>query len=296
MEELRIDRVLQQLIGRLETQFGTSWLTWPADPMLQPLEKQKLPQDLPAHSALVLELCCVLQGTALMRIGGDIYRLQEGQLLVLPPETGHNELVDQYPGETLWLVFTKDRVHINITQTREGGQFSVVLGQSIPLSPVTVSLWVNDILKELGREEFGADALAKSHLLQVLIRLSRALASTGERLSSAQWQEDVVRRTIDYLRQHIDTRLDQNDLANHCALSPYHLNTVFKAVTGKTVSAYHADLRIQQAKELLAATSLRLGPLSEQLGYYDQYHFCKSFKKATGMSPSQYRKEHTKNT
>jgi AraC-like DNA-binding protein len=296
MEELRIDRVLQQLIEQIENRFNTPWLTWPADPALQPLDAQALPQDLPAHSALVLELCCVLQGTALMRIGQEVYRLQEGQLLVLPPETCHNELVDRFPGITLWLVFTKDRVHINITQTQEKGHFSVVLGQSIPLSSVMISLWVNDILKELGQTEYGASTLAKSHLLQILILLCRALASTGERLSSAQWQEDVIKRAVDYLRRHTDARLDQNDLANYCALSPNHLNTVFKAVTGKTVSAYHAALRIQQAKELLSTTALRLGPLAEQLGYYDQYHFCKSFKKATGMSPSQYRKEHEKNT
>jgi AraC-like DNA-binding protein len=69
------------------------------------------------------------------------------------------------------------------------------------------------------------------------------------------------------------------------------MNNIFKSVTGYTISQYEEEQRVSKAKELLAYSNITINEISSQLGYYDRYHFGKSFKKATGYSPGYYRKQ-----
>ena len=57
-----------------------------------------------------------------------------------------------------------------------------------------------------------------------------------------------------------------------------------------TFSSYIRDYRVQKAKELLIGTNLKLHSVGEQVGYGDAKYFCRVFKEATGLNPSEYRK------
>jgi AraC-like DNA-binding protein len=48
---------------------------------------------------------------------------------------------------------------------------------------------------------------------------------------------------------------------------------------------------MERAKRLLAATTLLIGDISDELHFESPYYFCNAFKKQTGMSPSKYRTE-----
>jgi transcriptional regulator GlxA family with amidase domain len=50
------------------------------------------------------------------------------------------------------------------------------------------------------------------------------------------------------------------------------------------------DLRIGEAKKLLATTPLKVNEISARVGYDNEKHFMKSFKAIVGVSPSEYRK------
>jgi AraC-type DNA-binding domain-containing proteins len=67
------------------------------------------------------------------------------------------------------------------------------------------------------------------------------------------------------------------------------MNSIFKSVTGLTITQYLENQRIDKAKTLLASTALTINSISSQLGYYDRYHFSKVFKKSTGYTPRQFR-------
>jgi YesN/AraC family two-component response regulator len=52
---------------------------------------------------------------------------------------------------------------------------------------------------------------------------------------------------------------------------------------------YIDRLKIQKAAELLMSNRLKVIDIAERLGYVDQYHFSRRFKKLTGLSPRRYR-------
>lgn len=102
---------------------------------------------------------------------------------------------------------------------------------------------------------------------------------------------DLEREIIQvYIRENFETNtLCLNDIARHANISPAYLSSLFKKVSGQSISDTITALRIESACHYLESTSLSLKEISTKCGYTNQYYFSNSFKKKLGMSPSAYR-------
>jgi len=95
-----------------------------------------------------------------------------------------------------------------------------------------------------------------------------------------------------YIDQHyMDSDLSLTSVAEVVWLSPNHLSTIFKRENGISFSKYLTSQRIGQAKRLLVTTDMHPFEVGECVGYYNMNYFSMIFKKTTGMSPGQYRRE-----
>ena len=72
-------------------------------------------------------------------------------------------------------------------------------------------------------------------------------------------------------------------------MSSTYVCTLFKGETGVTLNQYITGFRMEKAKELLSDPKYRISDVSVRVGYPDGNYFGKSFKKAVGMTPSEYR-------
>lgn len=286
----QIETAILEMVNCIQANFSQGWLLHPGSKDL-PKINASAPHDGQYHMQR-FELCCALEGTVFLQVDRDILQLQQGQVFLLPAGTLHQELsLPGYTGTSCWFVCFHDRVWINVCATGRDGSYQLLHGQRIPIDPIGVSLLLKDVCKEMTQTLYGADAMLRCTVLQLLLILLRQLKATEQTLTTQQWRESVVKEVLTHLRDQSGTIPDMNALADRCAMSVNHLNSIFKTVTGKTINAYCADLRIDQAKHLLETSGMKLREISEQLGYYDQYHFCKAFKKATGKSPSAYKAE-----
>ena len=84
--------------------------------------------------------------------------------------------------------------------------------------------------------------------------------------------------------------LTLSQISTVTGFSPNYFCNIFKACTGKSVSAYLTDLRIQQAKRLLTTTSKSINLIAEDVGYESSSYFIKIFKTHMHQSPYQYLK------
>lgn len=289
-------RILSALSRQLQSDFDGPWLLYPGAQPAKSLPVTQAQRDQlfsrhTAHRCGMLEFCCVLDGEMLLIVENDLIALGPEQLFLIPSGVLHNEIPDARPYTAAWFVFFRDGIHVNISGVCPDGSFQVFHGQRVLLDPVVISLLLGDITKELTSSLPGAGTLVKCSLLQLMILLLRQLEKLDTQLNPEQWRQSVVREVATHLKENPGIMPDLGELADRCALSPNHLSSIFKTVTGKTISAYCTELRIQRAKELLRTTPMKLRQIAELLGYYDQYHFCKAFKKATGLSPSAYRAE-----
>ena len=102
--------------------------------------------------------------------------------------------------------------------------------------------------------------------------------------------ELVVIQTIQYIKENLDKELSLSLLAKRVFLSPGYLAVLIKEHTGKSYSEFILSLRIEQAKHLLANTSMSIGEISARIGYENQRYFSRFFKQCEGVKPSEYRK------
>ena len=101
----------------------------------------------------------------------------------------------------------------------------------------------------------------------------------------------VIRRAQAYIGERFsDSSLTLGDVAAHVALSNNHFCTIFSRETGMTFIEYLTSLRIQRAGELLRGTNMRTSEVAYAVGYNDPHYFSGLFKKNTGISPRDYRR------
>ncbi len=105
-------------------------------------------------------------------------------------------------------------------------------------------------------------------------------------------ETDVVIKAKHYLADHYENeKLTLSEVAQYVGLSEKYFTNRFSKETGETFSNYLTQLRIQKAKELLRTTTFKSYEIGEMVGYRNAEHFTRMFKKETGYTPAQYRKQ-----
>ena len=93
--------------------------------------------------------------------------------------------------------------------------------------------------------------------------------------------------------QYIDSSLLQiqsiQDVASHCHVSLSHLCYIFKKSTGVTLGEYMTQRKLARAEELLRTTDMKIGQISEMLGFQSADYFSKLFHRRFRQSPRDYR-------
>jgi AraC family transcriptional regulator len=132
-------------------------------------------------------------------------------------------------------------------------------------------------------------------MLQVIGTLLR-MRDAGERTRPsapgrgglAPWQ---LRRICDRLQADLSSDPGLPDLATLIGLSTEHFCRAFKASTGLPPHAWLVARRVERARELLEGTNLPVEEIAAQVGYAEPSHLARMFRRAHGMSPTQYRRE-----
>lgn len=95
----------------------------------------------------------------------------------------------------------------------------------------------------------------------------------------------------DYMHLHFQEDLSLSVLSERFHFSPQYIAKKFKELYNTTVMTCLTELRMEKAKSLLVHTEMSVLEMAEALGYADENYFGKVFKKQTGLSPLQYRKQ-----
>lgn len=100
-----------------------------------------------------------------------------------------------------------------------------------------------------------------------------------------------IRKAIAMLRENPDLAMDMGQLATSVRLSRSHFFELFRRCTGLSPVVYANALKMEQAFQTLAETSLSMDEISASLGFSAQSHFTRFFKQHQGVVPSHYRRQ-----
>jgi AraC-like DNA-binding protein len=94
-----------------------------------------------------------------------------------------------------------------------------------------------------------------------------------------------------YLEEQDLDSFHSSRMSQHFAMSFKQINRLYKKEIGTTVYDYLMIKKINTAKMLLEDTDLSIKEIAYRIGYAEPYYFSNVFRKKTGITPTEYRKE-----
>ncbi len=180
-------------------------------------------------------------------------------------------------------LFSEERVHggramyLHMLWVRVVG---MMLGAFNGLDDVTM----NHMLTQISRVESIGDRDELLNSLNELLNICLRRESGHERNTA-----DKIGYALDYIREHFNEEIVINDLAARLDMSPGYFSSMFKKEVHQSTMQYITGLRIERAREYLERTDQSVAVIAKSVGYEDSQYFFRVFKKATGMTPLQYR-------
>ena len=107
----------------------------------------------------------------------------------------------------------------------------------------------------------------------------------------AQTDATNIARVIDHAVNSLESAPRIADLCAIAGLSPYRLDRRMRAIFGLTTGQWLIQQRIERARSMLSAGEEAIAEVAISCGYSDQSAFTRQFRRATGLTPSQYRRE-----
>lgn len=124
-------------------------------------------------------------------------------------------------------------------------------------------------------------------LHEMLERIMDSISS--KRMRPAQ---QVASEAVNYMAKHLSAETSRDQVAAAVGVSPSHFSRIFKAQMGKGFSEMLTQMRIDRAAQMLVHTDRPIILIALDTGFNDQSYFTKVFRKATGLTPAQYRRRH----
>jgi AraC family transcriptional regulator len=152
-------------------------------------------------------------------------------------------------------------------------------------------IWETALKLKAQVENPGSSAYAEalgSVLIHELARLERNGSDTlNFRGGLAGWQQKKI---ADYIEGHLDEEISLQHLAEIAQLSRYHFARAFKRSFGLPPHRYHINRRLERAKSLLRESVHSVTEVGLMLGFAETSSFTTAFRRAMGVTPTDYRR------
>lgn len=129
----------------------------------------------------------------------------------------------------------------------------------------------------------------ESLLLEWVVAVGRTYAEQSNRFESRRVYSESARigRVREFIRANVGENIKPEILTEIAGLSQFHLNRAFKAQVGLPPHEFQNQLRIEKAQKLIRA-KMPFAEIAFDLGFSDQSHFNRFFKRFTGVTPGKF--------
>lgn len=179
--------------------------------------------------------------------------------------------------------------NLDVIRSRRG------LSRCLDINNGRIDVTMQRIGQELTQPGFASELLLESLLNSLAIELVRYFHDLPEQVDdqvSRGLSEVLVRRITEYIVDAREGVPTSAKLADLCGMTVSSFRQRFKATTGQSIHSYVEEVRLNRAKSFLTDTNLSMKEIAYELGFTHQATFTTSFRRATGMAPSQYRSIH----
>ncbi len=253
------------------------------------------------HWHYYMEIIYMLEGTAEMHDGNNIYNLACGEMIIFDSQTVHS-IYSVDGGHLRYAVFKLDINRMTVTANyspKLRSIFKHARSKSMDIhftKEQTGAINAEEIfhrcILEQNAQKYGYDLVVRSEIYRLLIGVLRCWQDEGFVVENKVFDEDNV-FDIYSVTEYIDVNLNSNikvsDIAKICGMSYSHFAKKFQETYRLSCKAYIEEIRIYKVEEFLIFTDFDLTYISQECGFTDCSHMIKSFKRTKGITPKQYR-------
>ena len=128
------------------------------------------------------------------------------------------------------------------------------------------------------------------HLYLFLDYLMRS-ANSVRMNQGGKLRDFYIKEALTFIEQNFQNDISIEDIADSCGLNRSYFGKIFHDSIGKSPQEFLINYRMTKATELLKLTSLSIADIGNAVGYPNQLHFSRAFKKIYGISPRNWRSE-----
>lgn len=246
------------------------------------------------HSHPFSELFYVVNGQGTFIAEDTEFPVKKNDMVIINPHVRHTE--KSLPGAPLdYIVLGIEGLSFafeKIVAARSGESAQAPSGtvSKYNVSKTNVCTCLNLMLEEVSRQEEDYETVCQNLLEVLLISMLRSGS-----LSVVPDNSRLLNRECTQIKNYLDANYSEtitlDSLAALTHMNKYYLAHTFTKYVGLSPINYLLQKRIQEGKSLLESTSYSIAQISDLLGFSSQSYFSQAFRKATGMTPMQYRKQ-----
>ncbi len=270
--------------------------------LYQPFEVEYKEMDecpISAHKHNFFELVFIVDGTGVQCINDNKFEYKPDQLFLLMPQDCHSFKIGT---RTKFFFIRFNNIYLQ-AQHKEWIQkleFIFENNNHLPgciLKNRSDKQLVRSLVEAIIREQVNQQAYHLELVQQIINTLITVVARNITFTVPAKLQQKGVSNTsldmVHYIHQHIYSpdKLKAELIASQFSISPGYISEYFKTHTGESLQQYITNYRLKLVEIRLRYSDLRMNEIAFELGFTDESHLNRMFKKYKGMSPSDYRKE-----
>ncbi|MBN1674951.1 MAG: helix-turn-helix domain-containing protein [Kiritimatiellae bacterium] len=252
------------------------------------------------HSHEFHELVIIFEGTGRHVTDEEEYGIEAGDVFLIRGDTAHG-YAETRGVHLVNILFAPKRLRLPLGELRDVPGYHVLFHLEPRLRRqhrfqsklhlaveelAQLSTYTTDLETELSRTRPGYRFIARTLLMQILGFLSRCYSQTH--VSEARTMV-CLGEVLSYLERNYAEAISLARLAREARMSQSTLVRTFRQAVGTSPIDYLIRLRIEKASALLRRGDVRVGEAALGAGFSDSNYFSRLFRKATGMSPRQYR-------
>ena len=245
------------------------------------------------HSHPFSELFYVINGQGAFLAEGSEFPVKQNDMVIINPHVQHTE--KSLPGAPLnYIVLGIEGLSFSFGRlaTARAGVSSQPTPDTVykhNMSKTNVYSYLNIMLEEITEQQEDYEAVCQNLLEVLLIYILRSGS-----LSVVPDNSRLLNRECTQIKNYLDANYSEDitldTLSALTHMNKYYLAHTFTKYMGLSPINYLLQKRIQEGKSLLESTSYSIAQISDLLGFSSQSYFSQAFRKATGMTPMQYRK------
>ncbi|MBE6972626.1 MAG: helix-turn-helix domain-containing protein [Ruminococcaceae bacterium] len=250
----------------------------------------------PEESHEFYEFAYVDSGAIFCDMGAESTLLQQGELLLIPPQCTHSYRTARSQSAAIFILcFRSQSEYLSILdqKIKLDKEAKHMISEIIRESKNAFVFPFDKKLKPLPTGLFGAQQMVENRIETLLIHLIRAQISQNRDIvfvmNSVELEHSLCNDITKLLKEHVYSSITLDEISRQTFYSKTFLNGVFKKNTGLPIMKYYTMLKVQEAKKLLRKNT-PISSVAAQLNFDSATYFTKVFKKYAKMTPSAYKK------